>query len=366
MKVCHLTSAHSRYDTRIFIKECKSLAKNGFAVSLIVADGLGNENKDGVNFFDVGQKSKHRLIRFIVTTNKVYKEALKLNADIYHFHDPELMFFAYLLKLKGKKVIYDVHEDLPRQLLCKPYLSNVSKKPLSFFIEKMENYFASRYTAVVTATSFIKDRFIKINCETIDVNNFPVLSEFEDFSKKAKQDEICYVGGLSEVRGIYEIIESLNFLNSLRLNLAGSFNDSSFEKKTKAQSSWSKVNELGFIDRNGIKEVYSKSKIGLVTLHPVINYVNALPVKMFEYMASGLAVIASDIPLWKEIIEESKCGVCVNPLNPKDIANAVNEMIQNPEALREMGANGRKAIVQKYNWSNEDKKLLMLYRKILQ
>ena len=287
MKVCHLTSAHPRYDTRIFIKECKSLANNGFAVSLIVADGLGDENKDGINFFDVGQKSKNRLSRFIVTTKKVYKKALKLNADIYHFHDPELMFFAYMLKRKGKKVIYDVHEDLPRQLLSKPYLGNLSKKLLSFFIEKIENYFASRYTAVVTATSFIKDRFIKINCETIDVNNFPMLSEFEDFSDKAKQNEICYVGGLSEVRGIFEIIESLNHLNSIRLNLAGLFNDSSFEKKAKAQPSWSKVNELGFLDRNGIKEVYSKSKIGLVTLHPIINYIDALPVKMFEYMASG-------------------------------------------------------------------------------
>ena len=84
---------------------------------------------------------------------------------------------------------------------------------------------------------------------------------------------------------------------------------------------------------------------------------------MFEYMASGLAVIASDIPLWKEIIE-SKCGVCVNPLNSKDIADAVGEMIQNPEALKEMGTNG-KAVVQKYNWSNEEEKLLMLYRTIL-
>lgn len=365
MKVCHLTSAHPRYDTRIFIKECKSLANNGFAVSLIVADGLGDEHKDGVNFFDVGKNNSGRLSRFTKTTRNVYRKAIGIDADVYHFHDPELMFFAYLLKLKGKKVIYDVHEDLPRQLLSKPYLSNMSKKLLSFFIEKIENFFASRFTAIITATSFIKDRFIKINCETIDVNNFPLLSEFEDFSDKAKQNEICYVGGLSEVRGIFEIIESLNHLNSIRLNLAGLFNDSSFEKKAKAQPSWSKVNELGFLDRNGIKEVYSKSKIGLVTLHPIINYVDALPVKMFEYMASGLAVIASDIPLWKEIIEESKCGICVNPLNSKDIANAVDEMIQNPEALKEMGANGRNAVVQKFNWSNEEEKLLILYRTIL-
>jgi len=364
MKVCHLTSAHPRYDTRIFHKECKSLVKNGYNVNLIVADDFGNEIKDGVNIFDVGRDKRGRFIRFTKTTRKVYKKAIQIDADLYHFHDPELIFFSYLLKIKGKKVIYDVHEDLPRQLLSKPYLGTIVKRLLSILIEKVENYFASKFNAVITATSFIRDRFLKINSESIDINNFPLLNEFKDFSSFKKKNEVCYVGGLSEVRGIYELVKSLSYLDSIRLNLGGSFNDYSFEKKTKSLKSWSKVNELGFLDRDKIRDVYSKSKIGLVTLHPIINYSDALPVKMFEYMACGLPVIASNVPLWKQIIEENKCGICVNPFNSEDIANTINKMVENPALLKEMGANGRKAILSKYNWSFEESKLLKLYKKL--
>ena len=364
IKVCHLTSAHTRFDTRIFLKECQSLVSHNFDVSLVVADSLGNEVKDGVGIYDVGKTNAGRLSRFTQTTQKVYRKALDLEADIYHFHDPELMPFAFLLKLKGKKVIYDVHEDLPRQLLSKPYLGTISKHLLSFLIEKIENFFASRFTAIITATPFIRERFLKLNNHTIDINNFPIISEFEDFSQHPKKDEICYVGGLSQVRGILEVVKSLDNLNAIQYNLAGLFNDANFEKKVKSQPSWSKVNELGFIDREGIKNVYSKSKIGIVTLYPIVNYLDSLPVKMFEYMASGLPVIASDISLWKSIIVESKCGICVNPLNPNDIANAIEKMLQDPKALKKMGANGRKAVIQKYNWSIEENKLLKFYKNL--
>ena len=361
MKVCHLTSVHTRYDTRIFLKECQSLASNGYKVSLVVVDGLGDEYKEGVNILDVGKTNSGRLSRFTTTTRKVYKKAIDIDADIYHFHDPELMPFGYLLKLKGKKVIYDVHEDLPRQLLSKPYLG-FGKKVLSFLIEKIENFFSSKVSAVVTATPFIRERFTRLNTNSIDVNNFPLLSEFEDFSVFEKRNEICYVGGLSEVRGIHEVVRSLSNLQSIKLNLAGLFNDTNFEHKVKSLSSWSKVNELGFLDRDGIRDVLSKSKIGIVTLHPIVNYMDSLPVKMFEYMASGLPVIASDIPLWKSIIQETKCGVCVDPLNPDEIANAIHQIVNSPSRAKEMGQNGRKAVLSKYNWSIEESKLLKLYR----
>ena len=187
------------------------------------------------------------------------------------------------------------------------------------------------------------------------------MHEFEDFSSLKKQNEVCYVGSLSEVRGIYELVESFNYLDSVKLNLGGSFNNSNFEQKTKSLKSWSKVNALGFLDRDEIKHVYSKSKIGIVTLHPIVNYVDALPVKLFEYMASGLPVVASNIPLWKKIIEENKCGFCVNPLNPEEIANTIDRMIKNPSQLKELAANGRKAILLKYNWSFEESKLINLY-----
>lgn len=364
MKVCHLTSAHPRYDTRIFIKECKSLANNGFAVSLIVADGLGDEYKDGVNFFDVGQKSTNRLSRFIITTKKVYKKALKLNADIYHFHDPELMFFAYLLKLKGKKVIYDVHEDLPRQLLSKPYLSNLSKKLLSFFIEKIEKFFASKFTAIITATPFICKIFHEINKNTVDINNFPLLGELHDPSNdNIKINQVCYVGAISEIRGIESLINACENINGT-LVLAGKFTSQYLEQRIRSLKGWKNVDYRGLINREEVKQLLSESKAGIVTFLAEPNHINSQPNKMFEYMSAQLPVICSNFELWKSIVEVNNCGFCVEPNDTYAISNKINLLLNDDYKVSNFGKNGRETVLSSYNWSIEESKLLKLYKNL--
>jgi glycosyltransferase involved in cell wall biosynthesis len=108
-----------------------------------------------------------------------------------------------------------------------------------------------------------------------------------------------------------------------------------------------------------------RSLAGLVLLHPVINYLDALPIKMFEYMSAGLPVIASDFPLWREIIEKNECGLCCDPLKPEKIAEAVQWVLDHPQEARIMGENGRRAVIEKYNWESEGKKLVKLYEDLI-
>jgi len=149
-----------------------------------------------------------------------------------------------------------------------------------------------------------------------------------------------------------------------RLILAGDF-EPGLEERLRQLHGWKNVESLGFVDRNGVRDVMSRSMTGLVILHPTINYIDSLPVKMFEYMSAGLPVIASNFPLWKEIVEGNKCGICVDPLNPREIAEAIQWMIEHPEEAKAIGENGRRAAEEKYNWEFEEAKLLSLYQRLL-
>jgi len=361
-KVTHLTSVHPRYDTRIFLKECTSLAKK-YKVNLIVADDKGDGVKNGVSFYDVGV-GRGRINRILKTTKKILKKAKELNSDIYHIHDPELIPIGLKLKKLGKKVIFDAHEDLPKQILSKHYFGNITKKILSLIIAKFEIWALKKFDLVISATPIIKEKFLKHNIKSVDINNFPILDELIDIKPNFKTKTICYIGLLYQTRGIKEIVKAIENID-IKLIIAGKFYDKNFEDEIKALKGWNKVDFRGFVSRDEVKEILEESIAGLVTLHPTPSYVEAYPVKMFEYMSAGIAVISSDFPLYKEFVEKNNCGICVNPMDIKQIEKAIKQCLDNMELTKQMGQNGKIAITNKYNWKNEEKKLLKVYDEII-
>ena len=363
-KICHLSSAHKRDDIRIFRKQCLSLSKAGFNTSLIIADNLGDKIVENIQIFDVG-KELSRSKRMLKTPKKIYKKALEIDAELYHFHDPELLFTGLKLLKKGKKVIFDAHEDLPRQIIGKPYLNKAIKPLLSFFIEKFENFAAKKFTHILTATPTIRDRFLKLNNNTTDINNFPLLNELHSEGKTInKKNQICYVGGITKIRGLKQVIDSLEYTD-VKLKIAGAFQNETFKNQVKQSKGWEKVEELGLLSRQDVKNLLAESKAGIVTFLPVPNHIDAQPNKIFEYMSANLPIIGSNFDLWKQIIEVNNCGLCVNPENPKKIAEAINTIVNDDKLIHSMGENGRKAVEKKYNWQNEEIKLLNIYKKIL-
>ena len=358
----HLTTVHPRRDVRILLKECRSLARAGYRVFLIVADGKGTEVDGDVTIVDVGAAA-NRFDRMRNATRRVLEKALELELEICHLHDPELIPIGLELKRRGKRVIFDAHEDVPKQLLNKPYLNAWVRRALSWGFGAYESRACRQFDAIVAATPFIRDKFLGVNPRSVDVSNFPLLGELTtDIEWQDKSRQVCYVGGISAIRGIRELVAAMEEVRSgARLQLCGSFSEPDVEVEVKQRTGWSAVDELGYLDRVAVREVLGRCVAGLVTLHPLPNYLDSQPIKMFEYMSAGIPVIASDFPLWREIVVGNQCGLCVDPMNPSEIARAIDLLVDDPERARRMGEHGRTAIRDRYNWAVEERKLLGLY-----
>lgn len=362
--VCHITTVHIAKDTRIYHKECKSLAEAGYDVKLVVVNASSAASDyPGVDIIDVPVSFTSKLGRILKANKQAYQVAKALNADCYHFHDPEFLWHASLLKRSGKRVIFDSHEDVPKQIGHKSWIPFFLKKPLSWAYKTLEHSLAKRFDALVTVVESIEERFKTMHPQVALIKNYPIIDTSLQRAWEARTHTLCYVGDLTEVRGAKQMVQSLEHVDTT-LQLGGRFATEDLKQTVSSYKEWKKVNPLGFLARPDVIETYLSSKIGLVVLHPTPSYVAALPVKLLEYMSMGLAVIGSDFGMIKDIVEEHSCGVLVNPLNPEDIAKAIQQLLDNDEEAKAMGERGRKAAIAHYNWEREAEKLVDLYRSI--
>lgn len=365
-KIVHLTSVHKRYDIRIFLKQCLTLADAGYDVYLIVADGLGDEVKSGVKILDVGITSGGRFNRMLKTTKRVYNKALELNADLYQFHDPELIPSGVKLKRKtSATVIFDSHENYSDDIKDKPYLNKYMRVLVSATYQFLERIMIKRLSAIIAATPSICNHFKERGALCININNYPFESEFKPLNKSYDTEYgAVYIGTASEIRGLKELVDSFAINKGLNLAIAGKFSEADFETRLQNSEGWANVDFLGLLSRDSVKDLLSKSAVAIVTFLPAPNHIESQPNKMFEYMSAGLPLVASSFPLWREIVEGNNCGICVDPTSPEEISKAILYLNQNKQLAREMGENGRRAVLEKYNWSAEAKKLLEFYSSV--
>jgi glycosyltransferase involved in cell wall biosynthesis len=366
MKVCQITTAHPPRDVRIFHKTCASLAAAGHDVTLLVAGSGEDFTEKGVQVMMVPMAFRTRIGRILKAPRRMARVAMKLRPDVIHFHDPEFLLAARRLKQKGFIVIYDAHEDLPRQIMSKYWIPGIFRRLIAAMVERFEDKRASQMDRVIAATPFIADRFRKVNPATRDVRNYPMPEEFI-FSGQPKADppRFCYVGGIAAIRGIHEMVQAIGFCEA-RLDLAGPVESEHLLASLHGFEPYTRVDYHGVVGRDLVASMMSQATAGLVLFHPVPNHIDALPTKLFEYMFAGIPVIASDFPAWKEMVEQHDCGICVDPLSVPQIVAAMQWMIANPLRVAEMGNNARRLSEEQYNWNHEKVKLLAVYDSLVQ
>lgn len=366
MKICHFSSAHTDRDTRIVLKQCRTLAANGYDVSLVVPSSRGRHQFDGIDIYPLRRYTRGK--RMVVGAFRAFRKALGVRAKVYHFHDPELLPYGLLLKIMGKKVIYDVHEDLAKDILDKEWINPWIRKPASKIFCLFERFCSRFFDAIVTATPSIRQGFRQD--KSICVENFPIMDELsfgEAVSYESRPKQFVYVGGLSAIRCAREMVQALEKVadGEVSLRIAGPFNSEELEVEVARSLGWAQVNYTKWADRREVARLLASARAGLVLFYPVANHVEARPNKLFEYMAAGLPVIASNFPAWRDIVERECCGLMVDPLSTDAIAGAMKWILENPDAASRMGESGRAAVRSKYNWESESFKLLEVYRTVL-
>jgi glycosyltransferase involved in cell wall biosynthesis len=361
-KICHITSAHKRDDIRIFVKECITLAKANHNVILIVADNLPDDIQNGVHIYSVGKQATRKK-RILQTPKDIYNKVIDLQPEVVHFHDPELMLAGCKLAKLGFKVVYDVHEDLPKQVLNKYWLPKIIRPLVSKGVAYLEKKCTKSFYGIIAATPIIARRFKNYNPNTITLCNYPVLAELDAAytTWQNRENTMCYIGSISKTRGIEAIIAACE-ISHMSLELAGIFSGDISLTELKAGNGGKYINYLGVLNRTEITALLQKVKIGLVTLLPTPSYIESLPIKMFEYMLAGIPVIASNFTLWQEIVAKYECGILVDPKNPQQIADAVFKLFNDEDKARRMGINGRNAVLEHFNWEQEQQKLINFYK----
>ncbi len=370
--IVHFTTVHTRTDTRILVKQTASLAAEmGSRVALFVQDGQEAEKAQttGVEVVDTGPRIGSRPLRMTLGAWRMWHTVRKARPKVAHFHDPELIPVGLLLKLSGVKVVYDVHEDVPRQILAKLWLPALFRKPVAWAIEAVEWIAGICFDAVVPATPKIGQRYPAD--KTVVVQNFPLLKELvapDSVPYDQRPPNFAYVGGITQPRGAKEMVVAIGKVarGDSVLKFAGMFRPQALQAEIEALEGWNRVDFLGWADRKQVAELLGSVRAGLVVLHPTKRYPDSYPVKMFEYMAAGLPVIASDFPMWREIVDDAGCGLLVNPLDRDAIADAMQFILSYPDVAEAMGRRGRKAVEEEYNWEREAKKLIELYNCLLE
>jgi glycosyltransferase involved in cell wall biosynthesis len=361
MRIAHVTTLHAPDDVRIFEKECATLAAAGHEVHLL-AFAPPRGRLRGVVFHSLGEaRPRPGPAGLARRLRAAWRAAQRIRADLYHVHDPELIPVALLLRLSRRRVVYDAHEDTPREVVAMHLDRPLFGRALSACWTVAGWICSAAVTAVVAATPSIGSRFPAR--KTVVVRNFPTEFESEHFVGGPHSDRpphIVYIGGVNGIRGVREMAAAVERVRipGTKLVLAGTVQDPGLEPELRSE----RIDVREWLPRDQVAALLREARVGLLVLHPVAAHVESLPIKLFEYMAAGIPVVASDFPLWRELIDGA--GLLVDPLDADAIASAVEALLRDPVTAEAMGARGRELVTSRYAWDAEARRLLALYDRL--
>ncbi|NHX36802.1 MULTISPECIES: glycosyltransferase family 4 protein [Halolamina] len=360
----HLTTAHRPTDTRIFDKEATSLSEAGFDVGILAHD-TPTESQNGIDFFNLGSAST-RVDRWRHIP-KAARIAKRLDAEVYHFHDPELIPVGlYLAESTDGAVVYDVHEDYGHVVTTRGWIPDPISPPLSYLVPEIESRAVSRFDAIVTVSDWVAAPFQNQETPVVVAHNFPrteILQRTADSVEREQTHVLCYVGGIHEIRGIYRMLDLLNTLLErgvdVELWVLGAWgpdeNHQQVAQYIQRHELGQYVQFPGYLAYEDMFQYLHSADVGLALLD-VEHYEGGVPTKFFEYLYAGLPIVTTPVDAVSAFMPDEYCHV-VQQGDTEATANAVENALERDCDTTEM----QSLVETKYSWESEAKKLVQIY-----
>lgn len=372
VSICHLTPIQRARDERAFSRESLPSLAYGLRPSILGPHSM-NGRVEEVQFIPMPE-SRSRALRILLGIRAAYW-ALRQNADIYHVHSPELIPAGLVLRLVyGKKVVYDTREDFPSMMLTKTYLPKSLRSLMSKLVAGFERLAARLLHGVITADSGSLRPLARAGkSKKLVFYNFPNLKYFPENEAGPKLFDLVYRGGLSERAGTFVLLRAMRLLLNrgikARLLLFGYTDNRQSEQCIRDCLISFGIEQLvtlrGVIPHGEMASTLSLARIAVCPLQKIPKFMNNIPVKVFEAWACGLPVVATDLPPIRPFFAGRGLGLLVRPGDSRDLANAIQRLLESPDLIEEYGRRARRVIVERYNAGVEIRKLLSLYERVL-
>lgn len=394
MRICMISTNHNIFDDRIYWKQALSLKNNGYEVICVAISDIDNSGMtvDGIEFILI--KPENKKFKLVIssklfynetfsieTYNKIFNIVSDLKCDVYHFHDLYINIIGKRLKNMPHKpkVIYDVHECYPEEI--RDYketkgISTLNKLLYSYYIDKWELLCSQYYDYIITVEESIKRRFARtVGQDKVDIiynyTNFKV--SYNEIKNKKKVYDLIYCGGISKIRGAMQLLEMVKIAKDndpkFKMLFLGPVNSTVLRDEMLNYISSNELEEnvilKGKVPFSEVKDYYLASKIGMAIFLPSEVFNKSIQIKTFEYMMFGLPIVGSNFGHISEYINKENVGETVDPRSPTMIWNAINKILSNKELYNTYSKNGNKVASEKYNWIIMERKLLDIYKRIL-
>ena len=343
------------------------MQRAGYQVS-IVGPNTDDRKIDGIKVYGVAL-NPHPLYRMFLGARKIYKRALELDADVYHFHDVELFHYGLKLKRKGKKVIFDSHEDWPNYVKEIKWLPKIIRFGFACLLHHWYSACLHKFDYVITVSPHIVGHLLKDNPKTTCdiVANYPIVDKELLTQSLERERMLCYIGTVYSFSNQETILRAIEHIETTYF-VAGQLSDT-MREKLKVLPAYKKMEFLGMLSKERVKKLLAHVGVGIVLFDYTPNCGGKEGTlgntKLFEYMMAGLPIICTDFKLWKErIVDKYKCGIVVPPGDVRSLTNAIETLLNNQTLRFEMGNAALQAVKVEFNWATQEQVLIDIYSKL--